>query len=96
MTGKTRAKLRSLASAQTAIYQIGKGGITDELAEGVSQALDKRELVKVSVLRAAPVTAEEALRQLAERLKAEPIAATGNTLVLYRVSSLEGVKHIEL
>ena len=96
MTGKTRAKLRSLASTQSALFQIGKGGITEELIGGLRQALDKRELIKVSVLRTSPVPAKEALTSLSRSLGAEPIAATGNTLVLYRMSEVEGVKHIEL
>ncbi len=96
MTSKTRAKLRSLASQTSSLFQIGKGGINDELSKGVSQALDKRELVKISVLKTSPVSAKEAMELLSESLKAEPIAATGNTLVLYRKSNADGVKHIEL
>ena len=96
MTSKTRAKLRSLAAQTNSLFQIGKGEIEDEFLKGVSQALDKRELVKVSVLKTSPVSAKEALGILSENLKAEPIAATGNTLVLYRRSNADGVKHIEL
>ena len=96
MTSKTRAKLRSLAAQTSALFQIGKGGINDELLKGLSQALDKRELIKISVLKTSPVTAKEALMLLAENLEAEPVAATGGTLVLYRLSRVDGVKHIEL
>ena len=96
MTSKQRAKLRSIATHETALFQIGKGGLSDELLDGLSQALDKRELIKVSVLKTAPSSAKELLRDCAEALKAEAVAATGNTFVLYRFSKADGVKHIEL
>ena len=46
MTSKERAKLRSLAANENALFQVGKGGISDELVKGIGEALDKRELVK--------------------------------------------------
>lgn len=96
MTSKTRAALKALAVKEDAIYQIGKSQITDNLIEGLSQALDKRELIKVSVLKGCDLPCEELLRMLAEKLNAQPVAAVGNKLILYRVSSVKGARHIEL
>ena len=49
-TSKQRAYLRSLASTQDTIFQIGKGGITEEITKQVGNALEARELIKLRVL----------------------------------------------
>lgn len=95
MDSKRRAKLRSLAANLPPIYQIGKDGLGDKLVAGLNEALEKRELVKVTVLKTADVTAKEALDELCGLLLAEPVCAIGNKLVMYRKSTLDGVKHIE-
>lgn len=82
--------------SRQSLFRIGKGGISDELLKGISQALDKRELVKITVLKNCPVEKSEAMSALCDRLKAEPIALTGNKLVIYRRSEVEGVSHILL
>ena len=48
ITSKQRAYLRSLAVNEPTIMQIGKGGITENLIKTVSDALEARELVKLS------------------------------------------------
>lgn len=50
-TSKERSKLRSLASVEDTIMQIGKNGINENLVKSLSDALDKRELIKISVLK---------------------------------------------
>ena len=47
LSSKQRAKLKGLASTQPAIFQIGKGEISDALIEGLDAALSARELIKV-------------------------------------------------
>ena len=58
MTSKERAYLRGLANSIDAIFQIGKGGISDNLISQLSDALEARELIKVSVLETAPANAK--------------------------------------
>lgn len=94
MTGKDRAALRKMANAIEPIFQIGKGDISDALIESVDQALEKRELIKLSVLETASITAKEASEILAERLRAEPVQCIGRKFVLYRESQEH--KKIEL
>ena len=50
MTSKQRAYLRGLANSITAIFQIGKCGISDNQVTQVSEALEARELIKISVI----------------------------------------------
>ena len=51
MTTKQRAYLKSLAMNMDPIYQIGKSSITPEFTIGISEALEARELIKISVLK---------------------------------------------
>jgi RNA-binding protein len=45
MTTKQRAYLKGLAMTMDPIYQIGKSSLTPEITEGVSEALEARELI---------------------------------------------------
>lgn len=86
LTSKQRAYLRSLASEQPAIMQIGKGGISDNLLKTVSDALNARELIKLSVLETCEYSAREASDILCELLDADGVAVVGRKIVLYRES----------
>ena len=50
LNSKQRAKLKSIASAENAIFQIGKGGVGEAAVKSIYDALEARELVKISVL----------------------------------------------
>lgn len=95
MNGKQRAALRSMASTLDPIFQIGKSNIGENQIQGIDDALEKRELIKISVLRSSEMEANEALAYLADALKATPVCAIGNKIVLYRRSKSDKVKHIE-
>ena len=96
LDSRQRAKLRAMANGLQPFFQIGKGGINDNMTADISGALDAHELVKISVLRTADGTPRELLSALASALGAEEVAATGGKIVLYRRSTREGVRHIEL
>ena len=51
MTSKQRAYLKSLAMKQEPIFQIGKASLTPEVTQAVAEALQARELIKISVLQ---------------------------------------------
>ena len=84
MTGRERAELRRAANALTSIFQIGKSDIGDNLVEAVDAALTKRELIKITVLETANITAQEAAKSLSEATGAEVIQCIGRKFVLYR------------
>ena len=86
ITSKQRAYLRSQANALTAIMQIGKGGISENLSKTISDALEARELIKLHVLENSGEDPKTMLALRAEHLGAEPVAATGRKIVLYRES----------
>lgn len=84
LTSKQRAKLRGMANTLPAIFQIGKGGIDDALLEAISEALNARELIKLTVLEAAPLSAREAAGALQRPLRAEIVQCIGRKVVLFR------------
>ncbi len=94
ITSKQRAYLRSLAQSLDTIFQIGKGGISEETCLQISNALEARELIKARVLDNSGYTAKEAANEIAEATGSDVIACVGSRFVLYRES--ENKKRIEL
>ena len=86
ITSKQRAYLRSLATSEPAIMQVGKGGIGDNLIKTVSDALEARELIKLHVLENSGEDPRAVLDALCEALGAEGVACVGRKIVLYRES----------
>ena len=78
MTSKQRAGLRGLANTMDPIFQIGKGGINENFIEQVDECLEKRELIKITLLQTCEYTTREACGIVAE--------AIGRRFVLYRES----------
>ncbi len=84
ITAKQRAALRSMANPLQPIFQIGKGGIGENLLAQLDDALQARELIKISVLESADVTAREASEILCEKLRAEPVQTLGRKVTIFR------------
>ena len=87
LTSKQRAHLRALANPIDTIMQVGKGGVSENLIKTVSDALEARELVKLSVLDNCEDSPREVLDKLCEALGAEGVACVGKKIVLYREST---------
>ncbi|MBO5926647.1 MAG: YhbY family RNA-binding protein [Clostridia bacterium] len=94
-TTKERSKLRSLAQTIEAIAQIGKGGINENMIVSLSEALDKRELIKITVLNNSEDDVTSLSYELKDKLNAEVVCTIGHKIVLYRYSTKKGVKHVE-
>lgn len=86
MKGKERAEFRKLANTLQPIFQIGKGDIGDTMIEAIDAALEKRELIKISVLETSGLTARDAAEVLSVATGAEVIQCIGRRIVLYRES----------
>ncbi|MBC7960232.1 MAG: ribosome assembly RNA-binding protein YhbY [Vallitaleaceae bacterium] len=86
MTSKQRAYLRSLANTIDSIYQIGKAGINPEVTEGISEALEARELVKINVLKNCMEDPKEISSILSERTQSVVVQQIGRKIVLYRAA----------
>ena len=84
MTSKQRAYLRSLANNIDSIFQIGKGGISDNLIKQLSDALEARELIKISVLETAPDSAKDLGNEIAEATASTLVQVVGSKITLYK------------
>ena len=94
LTSKQRAYLRSLSQNLDTIFQIGKGGISEELCRQISNALEARELIKARVLDNSGYTAKEAAEVLAEAIECDVVSCVGSRFVLYKESTKK--KRIEI
>ena len=86
LTSKQRAQLRGLANTIQPIVHIGKGGIGDALIKQVDDALEARELIKLTVLENANMTAREVADEIAVKVKADVVQVIGWKFILYRES----------
>ena len=91
MTSKQRAYLKSLAVNLDTIFQIGKGGITDELCSQLLNALNARELIKIKVLETSPLSPKESAEIISQKIDADTVQVIGTKIVLYRIS--ENIKN---
>ena len=86
ITSKERAYLRGLANKIPAIMQVGKGGVGENLIKTVSDALEARELIKLTVLENSYETPREVADSLAEATGADVVGVVGRKIILYRES----------
>ena len=94
LNSKQRSFLRSLAQKIEPVTQVGKLGVNDALIESLDKAIEKRELIKVTVLENSGLNPKEAGFEIADALNAEFVCATGRKLVFYRRSKNPKVEHI--
>lgn len=87
ITSKQRSYLRGMANTIISIFQLGKDGINDNFLKQIDEALEARELIKITVLNNSGYEAREALDSIVTKLQCEGIQAIGNKIVLYRKSS---------
>ena len=84
MTSKQRAYLRGQANTIDAIFQVGKGGITDVLLKQLDDAIEARELIKITILETAPASAKELAEELAQGSNSVVVQTVGNKVTLFR------------
>ena len=86
LNSRQRAQLRGMANSYEAIFQVGKGGINDQLIKQVDEALEARELIKMRVLETCPQTSREAADSIAISVGADVVQVIGYRFILYRES----------
>ena len=84
MNSKDRAYLRSLANTVEPIFQVGKGGISDNLIKQVNDALEARELIKLTVLETSPDNKIDIGNELASKTNSTLVQVMGRKITLYR------------
>lgn len=86
LTGKQKRFLRAKAHHLQAIFQVGKGGVNDNLIKQVVDALEARELIKISMLQNCDEAIETVVEKLVAGANAELVQTIGHTIVLYKES----------
>ena len=84
MTSKQRSYLKGLAMNMEPIFQIGKSSLTPEFIRSVEEAIEKRELLKISVLKNCTDDPHDLAEMLSERTNSQVVQVIGKKIVLYR------------
>lgn len=96
MTTKQRAYLKGLAMNLEPIFQIGKSSVTPELTNAVAEALEARELIKLSILKNCLDDGRAIAEVLAERTHSQVVQVIGKKIVLYKPAKDEKKRKIVL
>lgn len=94
LTGKQKRYLRAEANQLKAIFQVGKDGVNKNMVKQINEALEKRELIKISVLQNCLDDKHDVAEKLAAESEAYVVQIIGNNIILYK-ESMEN-KHIQL
>lgn len=86
LNSRQRAQLRGIANSYETIFQVGKGGINDQLIKQVDEALEARELIKLRTLENSPENSRSAADIIAQRVGADVVQVIGYRFILYRES----------
>ncbi|WP_100333391.1 ribosome assembly RNA-binding protein YhbY [Bacillus alkalisoli] len=86
LKGKQKRFLRAQAHHLDPIFQVGKGGVNENMIKQIADALEARELMKISILQNCDEDRHTVAEELATGTKAELVQVIGNTIVLYKES----------
>ncbi|ALC89867.1 RNA-binding protein [Bacillus sp. FJAT-18017] len=86
LTGKQKRFLRSKAHHLNPIFQVGKGGVNENMVAQIADALEARELLKVSILQNCDEDKDVVAEKLVNGTRAELVQVIGHTIVLYKES----------
>lgn len=86
LNSRQRAQLRGMANGYETIFQIGKGGVNDQLIKQVDEALEARELIKLRILETAPMSVRETADDVSNKVGADVVQVIGSRFILYRES----------
>lgn len=96
MTSKQRSYLKGLAMTMDPIFQIGKSSVTPEITAAIAEALEARELIKITVLKNCLDDGHSIAEVLAERTHSEVVQVIGKKIVLYKPNKDVKKRKIEL
>ncbi|MGP4061638.1 ribosome assembly RNA-binding protein YhbY [Halobacillus sp. H74] len=94
LTSKQKKHLRKASHNVQPIFQVGKAGVNENMTTQINEALEKRELIKVSVLQNCFEDNNQVADEIVEATDAHIVQVIGNTVILYKES--EENKQIEL
>ena len=92
MTSKQRAYLKGLAMNIVPVFQIGKSSLTPEITQAVDEALEARELIKITVLKNCLDDGRSIAEVLAERTHSQVVQVIGRLYFTVRQRKSRNVK----
>ncbi|HLX22980.1 MAG TPA: YhbY family RNA-binding protein [Usitatibacter sp.] len=84
-----RSELRAEAHKLAPVVIIGDKGLTDEVVKEIDRSLRAHELIKVRAASDDRKVRSDWMKQICERLSAEPVQEIGKILVVYRENPQE-------
>ena len=87
LNSKDRAKLRGMANTIQPIFQVGKGGISENFIIQIIDALEARELIKITVLQNSDETPREIAEAIAVEASCDVVQVVGSKITLYKPSA---------
>ena len=96
MTSKQRSYLKGLAMTMDPIFQIGKSSVTPEITAAIAEALEARELIKITVLKNCLDDGRSIAEVLSERTHSEVVQVIGKKIVLYKPAKDEAKQKLVL
>lgn len=94
LTSKQIKQLKKEAHHLDPLFQIGKNGVNENFISQIDDVLEKRELIKISILQNSPEDKDDLAEILSAQTDSEIVTVIGNTIILYRES--ENNKRIDL
>lgn len=96
MNSKQRAYLRKISAMEEPIFQVGKSSVTPELTAAIDEALEKREIIKINVLKNCFDDCKSIAQVLSDRTHSTVVHVIGRKIVLYRPAKEEKNRKIIL
>ncbi|MCF7794704.1 MAG: YhbY family RNA-binding protein [Candidatus Cloacimonetes bacterium] len=84
LTGKQKAKLKSIGQTQKVMVQIGDKGVTENVIRSLDEALEAHELIKISVQHPHRDIRKEMIAELAEKSESQIVNIIGKTALLFK------------
>ena len=91
LNNKQKQQLKSHANSIKFEYNLGKNNISPEFVKMIDNALEARELIKISALKNASVSASEIAHDIAAETRSEIVQVIGRVITLYRKSKKNAV-----
>jgi len=94
LTSKERSILKSKCNTLKPSVNIGKGGLTENIAAEIETVLFHNEIAKISVLKSCMEKATDLMNAVCEKTGSDPIASIGNKFVVYKRSDKKEIEHL--
>ena len=96
ITPKMKRRIKRELGAEKPTIWVGKEGATPKIVNEVSRQLEKKEMVKVKILKSAlrEEEAKDLASKIAEQTESTLVEVRGHTLLLYKPRKREGEKSL--